>query len=506
MSKKRITLPKSYYNNLSYLGTFIAGISLIVILFLFFFSHILNLGGAYSGLFTFIIVPSILIIGLLMIPVGMIRRARRLKDPNFDSNQKWPKFDLNDKSTWNAFMIFAPITILILILTSVGSYQAFHFTESVEFCGKLCHKVMEPEYVAYQHSSHAKIACVQCHVGNGASWYVRSKLSGLYQVYAVLTKVYPKPITTPIKNLRPARETCEECHWPQKFYPQSLVVEKHYLADENNTEWNIYLQMKTGSMNKGIGLNEGIHWHINPNVKIEYKSSEDRGKIPYVKYTNKKTGKVTIYKTANYNEKNSSKTTMEDRLMDCMDCHNRPSHNYQSPMKFFNALMASGKISKDLPDIKIVAMEILNTEFPTKDSAFSYIKNHIIEYYSLMYEDIFKEKRKQIDQAIKSIQEGYAQNIFPFMKVKWENYPNHIGHLEFNGCFRCHDNKHVSTDGKMISMECNLCHKIVAQGTPSDLKTSNIMEALEFEHPNDPNQGWKKKLCYDCHKKLYKNE
>lgn len=504
MKNKKFTLPYSYYNTISYLGTFIAGISFIVIIFLVLFSEIFGLGSSYSGIITYIVMPVFLIVGLIMIPLGMIINRKKSKDPNFDPARKWPKFDLNDKATWNAFMIFTPVTIVLLIFTGIGSYKAFHITESVEFCGKLCHKVMEPEYTAFQHSSHARIACVKCHVGSGANWYVRSKISGLYQVYAVLTGVYPQPIKTPIKNLRPARETCEECHWPQKFYPQSLVVEKHFLADETNTEWDIYLQMKTGSLHKGQGLNEGIHWHINPNVEIQYKSSEDREHIFWVKYTDKKTGKSYVY-TDNREQKTKNKSS-QTRVMDCMDCHNRPSHDYKSPMKFINELMAAGKISTELPDIKIVAMEILNTEFPTKDSAMSYIKNHVIEYYSLMYEDIFKEKKKLIDQAIAGIQEGYSHNIFPFMKVKWEAYPNHIGHLEFNGCFRCHDNRHKSPEGRSISMDCNLCHKIVAQGTPDQIQTSDIMQELEFIHPNDEKQGWKKKLCYDCHKKLYKNE
>lgn len=503
MGRKKIELPKSYYNSVSYVGTFIAAVSLFIILFLFFFSHLFGVESSYSGLITFIIMPVFLVIGLLLIPIGMFRMSKKLKDPDYAASRKLPVINFNEKATWNAFMIFLPVTIIILILTSIGTYQAFHLTESVEFCGKLCHKVMEPEYTAYQHSSHAKIACVKCHVGEGAGWYVRSKLSGLYQVYSVLAKAYSTPIKTPIHNLRPARETCEECHWPQKFYPQSLVVEKHFLADEFNTEWDIYLQMKTGPLNSGKGLEEGIHWHINPDVVIEYKSDYTRENISWVSYFNNKTGKKIIYYDKN---KQKGKNDEEKRVMDCMDCHNRPSHNYKSPMKFINELMAAGEISTELPDIKIVSMEILNTDFPSKDSAFSYINNYINEYYSLMYEDIYKEKKLLINKAIKSIQTGYSRNIFPYMKVKWEKYPNHIGHVEFNGCFRCHDNQHVSDEGRIISNDCNLCHKIVAQGTKDNFKTAFVLEELEFEHPNDEKQGWKKKLCYECHKKLYKNE
>src|SRR5512147_2459048 len=105
---------------------------------------------------------------------------------------------------------------------------------------------MNPEFTAYRLSPHARVACVDCHVGTGATWYVRSKLSGLRQVYAVLTNSYDRPIPTPITDLRPARETCEECHWPEKFYARQLRNTKHYLTDSANTEWNISLQMKIG--------------------------------------------------------------------------------------------------------------------------------------------------------------------------------------------------------------------------------------------------------------------
>lgn len=158
--------------------------------------------------------------------------------------RKLPFIDLNRKDHRNAFLIFAAGTTIFLFISALGSYEAFHYTESTEFCGTLCHSVMNPEYTAYQNSAHAKVRCVECHVGTGADWYVKSKLSGLYQVYAVIANVYPKPIPTPIKNLRPARETCEECHWPQKFYSRQLRTEKHFLTDEKNSEWDISLIMK----------------------------------------------------------------------------------------------------------------------------------------------------------------------------------------------------------------------------------------------------------------------
>ncbi len=288
----KFRLPDSSRNWISLTGAMIATISFFMIVFLFTLVLMLDQESSYVGLVIYIILPGFLVLGLLLIPIGMISYRKKVRK----SGEDWPKLDLNNLRHRNAFMIFFVGTTLFLFLSAVGSYEAFHFTESVTFCGEICHTVMEPEYVAYQNSPHARVACVDCHVGSGADWYMRSKLSGLYQVYAVLANVYPKPIPTPVKNLRPARETCERCHWPEKFYSQTLRVERHYLNDEENTPWDIYLNIKIGGAYSAHGLAEGIHWHINPNVQIEYYPGDEQNlTIPWVRYTDKNTGEEIIY-------------------------------------------------------------------------------------------------------------------------------------------------------------------------------------------------------------------
>ena len=268
-------LPRSYYNQISLAGTILASVSGLIIFF-FMISMLLfdpEETGSYAGVFIYIILPVFLIIGLILIPIGMSRRKKRIKKEGEDSPVSNIVLDLSNQRHWNAIGIFIFVSILFLLLTAIGSYKAFHYTESVEFCGALCHTVMEPEYVAYQESAHSRVTCVECHVGNGAGWYVKSKLSGLYQVYSVTFNKYPTPIETPIHNLRPARETCEECHWPEKFYSYRLQKQINYLADSANTAWHIQLKMKIGSEHSTEGVKEGIHWHINKEVKIEYISS-----------------------------------------------------------------------------------------------------------------------------------------------------------------------------------------------------------------------------------------
>lgn len=489
----KIKLPASAYNWISLIGAVISLISFLMIVFLFVISYFYDKGGSYLGLVIYIILPAFLIVGLILIPIGMLKNFKK----NNSKEKKLPFIDLNRKDHRNAFLIFTVGTTIFLFISALGSYEAFHYTESTEFCGTLCHSVMNPEYTAYQNSAHAKVQCVECHVGTGADWYVKSKLSGIYQVYAVLANVYPKPIPTPIKNLRPARETCEECHWPQKFYSRKIRTEKHFLTDEKNSEWDISLIMKIGPSINSKGLESGIHWHINPDVKIEFISLDDKEQqIPWVRYTNKKTGKEKTFIDAGLNFTPKMLDSLKIRTMDCIDCHNRPSHIYKPPTLFVNEAISRGNIPKELPEIKSLSMEICDEKFSTTDSAMINIKSKIENFYDENYPD---ENKSLIEKAIAGLQNEYKKNIFPEMRVRWEAYPNNIGHMEFPGCFRCHSDSHESETGELISKNCNLCHTISAQGNPENLEIANFDSFLEFKHPEDIGEDWKEGICVDCH-------
>lgn len=492
-------LSKLLYNWISITGFIIAVNCALLILVLFVQSMLTSHENPYNGIFAFIILPVIMVIGLLLIPIGMMFRKRR-----HSKEQRWPVLDMNNPHSRQSLIVVSIFTFLFLIVSAMGSYEAFNYTESVDFCGKLCHKVMEPEYTTYLHSPHARVACVECHVGEGAGWYVKSKLSGLYQVYSVMFHKYSQPIGTPLKNLRPARETCEKCHWPQKFYARKLITQKGYLADSLNTEWNISMLMKIGPQLSALGLLEGIHWHINPNVKIEYiAGTKDRETIPWVKYTNLKTGVVQIFSdTANVLTQKGM-DTLEHRSMDCMDCHNRPSHSYNSAPKFVDNAMVSGFVPADLPYIKKVAMNVLKGPFTKLDSALKFISDSITNFYRISNPAVFNSRRADINKAITGIQQAFSLNVFPYMRATSSNYLNHIGHLESDGCFRCHSDRHKSEKGKFISKDCNLCHTLVAQGPTGKVQYAPINELLGFIHPIDVKDKWKTYNCTECHRELY---
>jgi len=490
-------LPASAYNYISFSGAVIALISLFMIVFLFVISTVFGAGGSYLGLIVYILLPGIMMVGLLMIPLGMMRALRKQRKTGEITTLNWPVINLNEERHRNAFLIFSVGTAVFLFLSAVGSYEAFHYTESVSFCGTICHSVMHPEYTAYQSSPHARVACVECHVGEGADWFVRSKISGLYQVYAVMANVYPKPIPTPIRNLRPARETCEKCHWPQKFYSTKLRVERHYLNDELNSQWDIHLNMKIGAGHSALGLAEGIHWHINPSINIEFASADERKEdILWIRKIDGSGHDTTLYLK---NGAEAEPPAKQIYTMDCMDCHNRPSHSYRPPAFFVNEAITAGQIPAGLPQIKSLAMEICGNEFSTSDSAMTFIRESILNFYQENYKDTSAIQKELIEQAITGLQNVYASNIFPEMRVRWDRYPNQIGHMEFNGCFRCHNNEFSSKKGRVITKDCNLCHQITAQGNPTVMQAAAFGQSLEFQHPVDIDDAWKEGLCTDCH-------
>jgi hypothetical protein len=498
-------LPASIRNWVSITGAVLAVFNLASILSLALLTTFFDFGGSYIGLFIYIILPGFMVAGLLMIPIGMRIYGKKLRQAEARGEARnWPILNFNNVATRNASIIFIFGTVFLLIISSVGSYEAFHYTESVEFCGKLCHNVMEPEYTTYHGSAHERVACVECHVGAGASWYVKSKMSGLYQVYSVMAKKYPKPIPTPIANLRPAQETCEKCHWPQKFYDNKLRIKHSYLTDETNTEIIRHMLVKTSTITTAEGVAKGIHQHISPDVKIEYKtSSANRQQIPWVKYTNTKTGESYVYVDNETGLTQIQLDSLETRVMDCLDCHNRPSHNYNAPQNFIDNSIYAGRISKTLPGIKSLAMQALYPEYSTKDSAFMAIENMVKEFYTSSFPDVLQNRKGEVDAAIAEIQNGYSNNIFPFMKASWKAYPNYLGHMESDGCYRCHNNKHATETGKVISKDCNLCHNIKAQGTPGNMEYAIGDSSLVFNHPVDIGDAWQTELCSTCHSALY---
>src|SRR5258708_2708701 len=264
---------------------------------------------------------------------------------------------------------------------------------------------MKPELVTYSHGPHARVACVECHIGPGATWFVKSKLSGTYQVYAVAFNKYPKPVPTPIKNLRPAQETCEQCHWPKKFVGNLDRTFHYFLGDETNTPFNVRLTMKVGGGDPTHGPVGGIHWHMNVGNKVEYVATDEaRQKIPWVRAVDSQ-GVVTEYRTRNFTNEPSAALV---RTMDCMDCHNRPAHTYASPDDAVNLAMSLGRIDRSLPWIKTNALSVLTWSYTNETQALRGIATALAERYPA---DKFSAEQKSVRAAIDALQQIYSENF-----------------------------------------------------------------------------------------------
>jgi len=314
---------------------------------------------------------------------------------------------------------------------------------------------MEPEYTAFQRSPHVRVGCAGCHIGPGAEWFVKAKISGSWQLIAVAFDLYPRPIPTPVHSLRPSNGTCEQCHWPTKFVGERLKVRTHYTDDEANTEVKTALMVKVGG--SAGGESHGIHWHVDPNHTIRYLSDESREQIYDIELTDKNTGTTKVFKAAE-----PAPAGSVWRTMDCVDCHNRPAHNYRSPQYEIDMALAEGRIDKTLPYIKREGMRILTEkEYPSHEEARSGIAAAVKAFYAQNYPD--RADSPAVEAAGKVLGDAYCWNNFPQMKVTWNLYPNHIGHKDSPGCFRCHDNKHKTTDGEKVGKKCGTCHNIVAE-------------------------------------------
>ena len=444
----------------------------------------------YMGILSYLIAPGFIWIGLIFMGVGTWRVRYGKKD--IAAAPSFPHLDLANPRHRRNLTLALVCGFIFFLATGLGSYRAFQVTESVSFCGVLCHKVMNPEYTTYGNSPHARVRCTECHIGPGASWFVRSKISGMYQVYAVLTHSYPEPIPVPVKDLRPARETCEECHWPEKFYGSVERSYKHYLSDKENTPWAIRLLVKVGGANPTHGPVGGIHWHMIVANRIEYiPADETRQVIPWVRLTNQEEGRVVTYESKD-NPLTPEQKKQPVRILDCIDCHNRPTHIFRSPDQALDVALWLNRIDPSIPSIKENAARVL-VQSGDAESQTQGLKQ-ISETLSKEYADYGDQQK--IHQAVSEAQEIFRTNFFPEMKTSWKVRPDNIGHFMWPGCFRCHDGSHVSQAGATISNECNNCHTILVQGQESKLQVLSL-EGLKFDHPGgEIPEGV---LCSVCH-------
>jgi hypothetical protein len=429
-------------------------------------------GGPYVGILAYVLLPGLLVLGLVLIPIGLgMARKRRMKAAASGSSEpKLPIIDFNSPRMRTLALAFVALTTVNVLLLAAASYKGLELMDSSQFCGS-CHKVMDPEVTAHDLSPHARVGCVACHIGPGASWFVKSKLSGSWQVISVTLGLYPRPIPTPVHNLRPARETCEQCHWPTKFVGDRLEIKTHHDDDAASTPLKTVLLLHVGG-SAGVRA-KGIHWHVDPDVKVRYLADAKREHIEEVELVSAD-GSRRLYQT-----KGDHNPDARWREMDCIDCHNRPTHIYRSAEDEVDSALEAGRIDRALPYARREAVKALHQNFPTREAAMAGIATTFQDFYAKSEPARASELAPKVAAAVSELKAIWSRNVWPSMNIQWDTYPTFLGHGgappdPTKGCMRCHDGDHVAKDGKVIANDCDLCHNVLAQ----DEKDPPILKQL----------------------------
>ena len=474
-------LPRLWSNWVSLAGTIlttVTGCTLLLAIAAQFASGNTNV---YATAVAFLIVPVFFLLGLALIPLGLFLERFQGKRPLEERESVRAALSelLKRKTVRRRLGIIFGLTMLnILLLGGVG-HEAVSFMDTPQFCGTVCHSIMQPEYDAYLRSPHARVACVECHIGSGASWAVKSKLDGLRQVYGALTGEYHRPIPTPVHTLRPARDTCEQCHWTAKFHGNRIAYREHFAKDEQSSPQMNVLLLKVGGENPLTGRHEGIHWHVSPDVEVHYEALDDKRQV--IGRIQVKRGDVIV---AEYfppgRTPDDEDGVVEERLMDCVDCHNRPTHKFDGkPGDALDWAMGTRVLPRSLPYLRQVAEPVLARVDREREGVQEALAADLRAAYQKEHPEVTPTD-EQLDEAAKGLATLYLRNVYPGMKIGWDTYPSYLGHGGEPdgtvGCFRCHDDTHATKEGKKLSQDCDLCHELLAEEEdpaklPPDLKT-----------------------------------
>ena len=444
----RLDLPSATRNPISLIGLAVSTAMAIVFVGLFVLDALGQVSNPYFGLLLFVAVPAIFVAGMLLIPIGVWRQHRRVRAGR--TADEWPVIDLRLPRTRSVIFGVAVLTCVNLLIVSLAAYGTVHHMETAEFCGSTCHTTMEPEWKAYQVFPHSQVTCVSCHVGPGAGALIESKVAGTRQLWQLFTNNVPTPVPAPVRTMRPARETCQTCHWSEKRHGEKLRAVHEYADDEGSTETITNLQLHVGGGRAEVG-GSGIHWHMNIDNRVEYIATDSqRQVIPWVKLTDR-AGNVREYTVEGTTPEQLA--AGERRTMDCMDCHNRPAHTFEpTPERAIDNAIALGALSRELPFTRREAVAALKDGYESTPAAMAGIDARLRKFYGA------RGDGAPLDRLVTGVQQVYQRNVFPAMKVAWGTYPNNIGHTFFNGCFRCHDDNHKAANGAVIKQDCESCH------------------------------------------------
>jgi len=441
---------------------------------------------AYIGLVLYLAFPLFFLTGLALIPFGWWLHARRTgQDLRQMVRNRFRDQDVQARIEGSRLVrTILGLTAVNLVLFGTATSLTLHYMDQPRFCGTACHSVMNPEWTTYQVSPHARVACVECHVGEGIDALIDSKLNGLWQVISATFDLYEQPIPTPVHQLRPARETCEHCHWPDRFHGSRIDAHIRYDPDVSSTPRYNTLLMKIGTGRPGQAA--GSHWHVATENEVRYASvGDEREEMIWVEVRREDGGwhRYTDRSLLVAQEDLPGEEAEQIRVMDCVDCHNRATHIYEDPEEAVDERMRMGMIPADLPWIKARAVDALRGTYPDVPSAMAAIDAEIRGWYRRNMPEMLTARNRGIEQAVETVRAIYRRNIHPEMAIRWNSYPSMLGHQQTDGCFRCHTPDLVDGQGRSISQECTLCHSLLAYGSAEPFHYLFAPPADTMGHP-----------------------
>lgn len=437
-----------YWNVLSAIGAALTTVG--AVLFLVFFA--MDLAGVptspYLGIVTFVLLPAIFLLGLLLIPIGFWRARRRVAQGR--AVPQWPMLDFGRPGVRRAALLVLALTTVNVAIASMAAYKTVEYTDSTAFCTGVCHEPMAPEAAGHQRAVHASISCASCHVGHGPAGFVRAKLGGVHRLTAVLTGSVSTPIPVPVHDLPDTAATCQSCHTASRRVGDVVRALRSYADDETSTETVTALRLHVGG---GGAEARGIHWHASPQTRLEYITTDaSRETIPWIRVTDGR-GTREFAVDGVTPEQLAAGTR---RTMDCTDCHNRAGHGVAAtPEQAVDLAIAQADLPRELPFIRREAVAALKGE-PEGPSSASAVDRRLRDFYAGRTD----APAPRVEQAATAARRLLDANVFPTMRVAWGTYPSHLGHTDSPGCFRCHDDLHKARDGAAVPQDCETCHAI----------------------------------------------
>jgi hypothetical protein len=406
------------------------------------------------------------------------------------------------------------LLLLLLGLAVVGvvGIVGWEYSNSNAFCASVCHGVHPEESLNHLAGSHARVNCVECHMGRNSTLHLMAlKPTHAKELWGMIVG-YERPITS--STLRPAREACEACHWPQNEHHDSIVVRKRYGTDPASSEnaYRLVLHTTAGVDRETPWKVSGIHWHIANDVEF-VSPDPQRRTIPWVQVRKPDGTKVTYFDTESKLSK-AELDKLEPRRIECFDCHNQVGHPFRNPVDLVDEAIASGRIDRGLPSAKARAIGLIDAVgelHGTHDERAKKVDEAIAASrakFATKPED--RDKQEKYETTMREILLSTSIQGHHDEKFTWKSFPDHAGHNNFPGCFRCHDGKHFNEKGEAIRLQCTLCHDLpqVRQESGKGSVVSTVAPGLTPPPShNEPNFMHDHRLklddsCAMCHGKL----